>query len=173
MIPEMNAVCAGDEIIPENMYHVETVFFNFEEDFVEDNVRCIPMIVRFKLDACGIKLKLHEWCKLSLSERTRLAHMPCSTPQQMNQYRNGLKFLVTKYTGAQATLLTVEQEPAWANTQLLPGMLLDKLGEFNWQLNLQQWCTITTLQRFVLLKLCKPGHENKNFPKAYIEFGLA
>ncbi|WP_353849846.1 nitrate reductase associated protein, partial [Hydrotalea sp.] len=29
-------------------------YFQFEEDFVEENVRCIPMIVRFKMDAVGI-----------------------------------------------------------------------------------------------------------------------
>ena len=34
--------------------------FVFEEDFVEENVRCIPMTVRFKMDAAGIKLKLAE-----------------------------------------------------------------------------------------------------------------
>jgi hypothetical protein len=28
------------------------------------------------------------------------------------------------------------------------------------------------LQRFVLIKLCRPGHENENFPKAVKEFGL-
>ena len=36
-------------------------YFNFEEDFVEKNIRCIPMIVRFKMDKAGIKLKLAEW----------------------------------------------------------------------------------------------------------------
>ena len=47
------------------------VYFNFEEDFVENNVRCIPMIVRFKLDACGIKLKLSEWSKMVIEERKK------------------------------------------------------------------------------------------------------
>ncbi|MEO6674638.1 MAG: nitrate reductase associated protein, partial [Ginsengibacter sp.] len=43
--------------------------FKFEEDFVEEGVRCIPMVVRFKLDACGIKLKLSEWSTLIFEER--------------------------------------------------------------------------------------------------------
>jgi len=31
-------------------------YFKFEEDFIEEDVRCIPMIVRFKMDLAGIKL---------------------------------------------------------------------------------------------------------------------
>jgi hypothetical protein len=46
---------------------VDTVYFAFENDFV-DTFRCIPMIVRYKLDTCGIKLKLPEWVKLSVDE---------------------------------------------------------------------------------------------------------
>ena len=38
-------------------------YFDFEEDFVEKNIRCIPMIVRFKMDEAGIKLKLSEWSR--------------------------------------------------------------------------------------------------------------
>jgi len=157
----------------ENIYCVDTVYFEFEEDFVEDNVRCIPMIVRFKLDACGIKLKLHEWCKMNLGERKQLAEMACSTPHETMHYRRFLRQLVMKRTGATATDLPAETAPDWANTHALPAILLHKAAEFGWHTSLQQWRRISNLQRFVLLKLCKPGHENVNFPKAYTEFGLA
>ena len=43
-------------------------YFYFEEDFVVDNVRCIPMIIRFKMDAAGIKLRLSEWSRFSVDE---------------------------------------------------------------------------------------------------------
>ncbi|RYZ55838.1 MAG: hypothetical protein EOP49_01985 [Sphingobacteriales bacterium] len=51
--------------------------FKFEEDFMEDGIRCIPMIVRFKLDLAGIKLKLAEWCRFSVDERATLTGLPC------------------------------------------------------------------------------------------------
>lgn len=38
------------------------VFFQFESDFVA-TLRCIPMIVRFKLDLCGVKLSLKAWSR--------------------------------------------------------------------------------------------------------------
>jgi hypothetical protein len=148
------------------------VFFDFEADFVEDNVRCIPMIVRFKLDACGIKLKLHEWSKMTTEERNDLAEMPCSKAREILQYRNYLCRLITMRTGADATGLPVEGSPAWADINGLPAMLLESLAAFNWNVSLRQWSSLSNLQRFALVKLCKPGHENKNFPAAVKEFGL-
>jgi len=52
-------------------------------------------------------------------------------------------------------------------------LFIGKLKEFDWIISLRQWRELSNLQRFVLMKLCKPGHENKNFPKAIKEFGLA
>ena len=153
-------------------YTVDTVFFDFEEDFVEENVRCIPMIVRFKLDACGIKLKLSEWSKFTVAERTSLSVMKCADRKEILQYNNYLQQLIIKRTGNAATSLAIEKYPAWANTIELPAELIEKLQEFNWQLSLREWNCLTSLQRFVLLKLCRPGHENKNFPKAMKEFRL-
>jgi len=157
----------------ENMLSVDTVFFNFEDDFVEDNVRCIPMIVRFKLDACGIKLKLQEWSKMNIAERTLLAQKKCSTIREINQYRQYLRELVMKRTGTPATDLPVDKNPDWAITGKLPLALLEQAAVFGWHISLRQWNHLSNLQRFVLLKLCRPGHENRNFPIAYREFGLA
>jgi hypothetical protein len=40
-----------------------TELFVFEGDFV-DNLRCIPMQVRYKLDTCSIKLRLSDWNRI-------------------------------------------------------------------------------------------------------------
>jgi hypothetical protein len=150
----------------------ETVYFNFEEDFVEDNVRCIPMIVRFKLDACGIKLKLSEWSKMLVAERKILAELVCDSNEDILNYRDYISQVIFKRTGNEATDLPIELNPDWANNHAVPQLLQEKLQEFNGSISLQQWYTLNDLQRFVLIKLCKPGHENRNFPKAAREFGL-
>lgn len=147
-------------------------YFQFEEDFVEDNVRCIPMIVRFKLDACGIKLKLAEWCKMNADERENLAIHPCDTADEILEYRTYLKELISTITGNEATGLPVLDNPAWAVMDEIPFPIQEKLSEFNWSISLQQWQSLKDLQRFALLKLSYPGHENKNFPKAMKEFDL-
>ena len=150
----------------------EIEYFSFEEDFIEKNIRCIPMIVRFKMDKAGIKLKLAEWNKFSVEERIELAKRSCSSDKEAEEYNNYLAGLIKNYTGKEATTLTVDTNPAWADTNTVPGFLNDKLKNFGWKLSDEQWKTRTNLQRFALLKLCKEGHENKNFPKALKEFGL-
>ncbi|RYZ83151.1 MAG: hypothetical protein EOP04_20525, partial [Proteobacteria bacterium] len=58
-------------------------YFKFEEDFMEENVRCIPMVVRFKMDLAGIKLKLGEWGRFGTAERIELALLPVTSAQEI------------------------------------------------------------------------------------------
>ena len=75
------------------------IVFNFENDFIEDNVRCIPMLVRFKLDTVGIKLKLSEWSRFSAEERSQLMLQACATEAQLLAYKSYLEYLVKRHTG--------------------------------------------------------------------------
>ena len=145
-------------------------YFNFEEDFVEKNIRCIPMIVRFKLDACGIKLKLAEWSKMNAEEREDLAMAACETPEGIAHYRDKLTRLVFERTGNAVTSIPVPDHPPWSRTDEIPYTIREKLQETSFDLSLSQWQQLTHLQRFALLKLSYPGHENKNFPRAMVEF---
>ena len=63
-------------------------YFDFEEDFVEHNIRCIPMIVRFKMDKAGIKLKLDEWSQFTVKERIELAIRKCDDPADISDYHD-------------------------------------------------------------------------------------
>src|SRR5688572_981761 len=147
-------------------------YFNFEEDFVEKNIRCIPMIVRFKMDKAGIKLKLAEWSEFSVEERIELAKKSCSNEEEARQYNNYLTGLIKRYTRNEATVLPIDQHPGWADLNKVPDLLEEKLERFGWFISADQWKALTNLQRFALLKLCKEGHESKNFPKALKEFGI-
>ena len=147
-------------------------YFLFEEDFMENNIRCIPMIIRFKMDRAGIKLKLSEWSRFNTEERILLAKMKCESDEEVLTYRCYLRSLIRTYTGREGTQLEIEHSPLWRNTGSLPGMLDHKLAELGWGVSVAQWKSLTDLQRYALLKLCRPGHENKNFPKAMREFRL-
>jgi hypothetical protein len=168
------SVCMKKELLASSEFKTlsNIEYFDFEEDFVEENVRCIPMIVRFKMDAAGIKLKLAEWCKFKKEERIQLALLPAGTDEEAKSYNTYLSGLIANYTGNNATVLTVNLHPDWANLQSIPEMLAEKAKEFDLIITPEKWSSLTNLQRFALLKLCRPGHENKNFPKAIKEFGL-
>ena len=148
-------------------------FFRFEEDFIEPNIRCIPMVVRFKLDACGIKLKLAEWSRMTPDERAHLATASCETEAEAAQYKEWLHRLIVARTGSVATDIPVLPSPVWSRTGEIPYTIQEKLADTGQELSLQQWEGLTNLQRFALVKLSYPGHENKNFPRAMKEFGLA
>lgn len=146
-------------------------FFQFEADFV-DSLRCIPMQVRFKLDTCGIKLKLSDWNHFSATERQALVEQPCSTATEIQTYRDFLQQLVQQHNGAPAAELPVESHPAWLDSTTIPDSLQQKAQEDGVKITRSQWVALTPLQRFVLIKLSRPSHENKNFLPALQEFNL-
>ncbi len=147
-------------------------YFKFDEDFVAENIRCIPMIARFKLDACGIKLKLKEWSIMNEEERENLSEYACDTVDEIRSYRQYVKTLILYRTGEEAQDIEVEKEPAWANDNKVPELVQQKLSSLNFHLEPGKWEQLSVLQRFVLVKLSRPSHENRNFPIAMKEFGL-
>jgi hypothetical protein len=151
---------------------VTPFFFNFESDFVE-SLRCIPMIVRYKLDSCGIKLKLPEWVKINVEEKTQLAFLPCFLDSEVEQYGEFVKKLVWKYANQEASLLT-SIDDCWNILTEVPEEVQIKAMEWNCPiLTKKQWIELDTLQRFALVKLSRSGHEGKNFPRALYEFGIS
>ncbi len=146
-------------------------FFNFEADFV-DSLRCIPMQVRFKLDNCGVKLKLSHWHQFTEQERQTLIEMPCMSIKECQKYREFLQNLIIKKTGVPASELPIEENPSWMNKNEIPEITEKKAAEFSVQITVEQWQKLTSLQRFALIKLSRPSHENKNFYPAVQEFGL-
>lgn len=146
-------------------------FFKFEADFV-DSLRCIPMQVRYKLDTCGIKLKLSDWNHMTQAEREAVVELPCTTETEIQAYQEYLQELIIKQTGTAPATLPIEPEPAWLNSNTIPDSIQDKAQEIGVNLTLSQWINLTPLQRFALIKLSRSVHENNNFPKAIAEFHL-
>lgn len=146
------------------------MFFQFEADFVE-SLRCIPMAVRFRLDLCGVKLKLHQWNALSQGDRQQLLDLPCTDAAQIQAYHDFLHHLIRDRTGETATDLPVDPHPAWDASQL-PTAVVEKAAEQGVAVTLEQWRSLSPLQRFALVKLTRSSHENSNFGPALREFGL-
>ncbi|MGF1566468.1 MAG: nitrate reductase associated protein [Nodosilinea sp.] len=145
-------------------------FFEFEADFV-DSLRCIPMQVRLNLDTCGIKLTLPHWHQLSSQERQQLARMPCdhATAAAYGAY---VQALVARLQGSPASTLPVEQPPPWENPHVIPAEVQAQAVTVGCTVSINQWQALAPIQRFALIKLSRPGHENRNFEAALQEFGL-
>ncbi|MEB3341137.1 nitrate reductase associated protein [Okeania sp.] len=146
-------------------------YFEFEQDFVA-SLRCIPMIVRYKLDTCGVKLKLSHWHQFNHTIRQELVDRPCTEPEEIKSYREWLHQLVIEQTNTSAKDLPIPENPPWVDETKIPETVQEKAQEVGLQINLNQWKNLTAMQRFVLVKLSRPSHENKNFLPAIQEFNL-
>ena len=148
-----------------------TEFFEFEADFV-DSWRCIPMQVRYKLDTCGIKLKLAQWNLMNQESRQNLMTLPCDTDIQIHDYRHYIQELVLQLTGKPVAELPIEANPAWVDITTIPHSVHEKAQEIGVIITIEAWKSLAILQRFALIKLSRPSHENKNFLPALQEFNL-
>ncbi|MEB3274066.1 MAG: nitrate reductase associated protein [Prochlorothrix sp.] len=148
-----------------------TPFFQFETDFV-DALRCIPMVVRLKLDTCGVKLKLSHWHQLSLAERQALVDAPCDTAAAIAAYRDLVHGYVLQHGSVPPKDLPILDPLPWEIKTTVPLQVQDQGQLVGVVVSLEQWQGLSALQRFALLKLSQPGHENRNFLPACQEFGI-
>jgi hypothetical protein len=146
-------------------------YFQFESDFIGD-LRCIPMVVRYKLDSCGVKLKLHHWTQFSEADRLAVIDWPCESDAEKSDYRDRLQSLIISHGNPAAGLLPIEACPAWLNGEELPVQVVEKGSAIGRVIPLDFWAGLLPLQRFALIKLSRPSHENHNFLPALREFGL-
>ena len=149
---------------------MESGGFQFEQEFI-DSLRCIPMGVRLKLDTCGVKLKLKHWHQFTQAERQTLMTLACETQASILAYKNHLQSLVTHYTGQPAKEIAVAAEPPWLGAAI-PEQVKQQAVDHNVNISGDAWQSLTPAQRFALIKLSRPSHENRNFIPAMKEFGL-
>ncbi len=146
-------------------------FFQFEQDFVA-TLHCIPMQVRFKLDTCGVKLKLDQWNHFTPADRQELIDRPCTIDSEIQDYRQWLHDVIQSRTGQVAQDLAIDPAPPWLNSAVIPDVVQAKAATVDFTLQLDQWAKLLPLQRFALIKLSRSSHENRNFTPALHEFGL-
>ena len=111
---------------------------------------------------------------MTIEEREQLALLAIDSAADLDSYKTYVQELIYKYTGENATLLPTASNGYnyWSSVDILPAILQEKLRESKMSISVTQWKDLNALQRFALLKLTRPGHENKNFPRAMKEFGL-
>jgi hypothetical protein len=141
-------------------------FFQFEADFVE-SLRCVPMQVRFKLDTCGVKIKLSHWHHFSYDQRQKLLDLACDRPTEILIYK---EFLLTLIPKDSVSLIHVD--PVWEDSDRLPTEVIQQARSLGISITIDQWASLSNLQRFALTKLSRSHHENQNFLPALREFSL-
>jgi hypothetical protein len=137
------------------------MLFEFEQDFAQ-KLNCIPLSVRFKLDCSGIKLKLKDWLNLSLEQRQWLINCPLA---------EGFAEQLQAWVNCQP--IPIPPVFDWQDKERIPELVQAQMTNLDQSpLSLAQWQVLGDIQRFVLIKLSSPHHENRNFLPALREFGL-
>lgn len=135
------------------------------------------MIMRFKLDACGIRISLTGWITMSRAEREMLVSLPCTSEAERKAFRERLAEVLAPHAGNPDTIIeqvAIDSSPAWKETRTVPQTVLDTLNELSLPgMTLAQWTALNDLQRFALIKLTRSGHKNANLLPALKEFGLS
>ncbi|AZV40737.1 hypothetical protein KOEU_31900 [Komagataeibacter europaeus] len=146
------------------------MLFNFEMDFTL-SLRCVPMIVRMKLDLCGVKLSLRQWSRFTQHDRQALVDRPATMPPERAAYRSFLLHLIRTRAGEEPKLLPPARMEVWQLAVGVPDAITLKAQSSGLRAPTpEQWGHLSVLQRFALLKLTRPGHENQNFEPALREF---
>ncbi|ATU71768.1 hypothetical protein CFR78_04160 [Komagataeibacter rhaeticus] len=146
------------------------MLFNFEMDFAT-SLRCVPMIVRMKLDICGIKLSLRQWSRFTREDRHALVARSIDTRMERVAYRAFLLHLIRIRAGDMAEFLPPARAEAWQLPDGVPDAIRLKAETDGLRPPTpEQWRHLSSLQRFALVKLTRRGHENQNFGPALREF---
>jgi hypothetical protein len=145
--------------------------FQFEQDKYYA-LRRIPMVIRMKLDLCGIKLSIRDWSKFSRPDREQLVDMACDSADQIAAFRARLTGLI-EAIGGDSVSVEVDPDPAWRHPERVPPGVQQEIAALGLPAPSQaQWAALSPLQRFAMIKLTRAGHENKNLLPALKEFGL-
>jgi hypothetical protein len=146
--------------------------FAFEKDFA-GALYCIPMVVRRKLDLCGVKVSLKQWNKFALDEREHMVAQSCESASEIDAYGRYVVSVIENRTNEPAQLLERDAGAEWNDANSVPQRVSDYSIERGVEApTLAQWAALTPLQRFAIFKLTRPGHSNENFVPAMREFGL-
>ena len=142
--------------------------YEFEKRQNTSGILAIPMAMRFKLDAVGVKISLQDWLKLQENEKLSLIFHPFKTLDDHAKFLSELYIVlerngITKSCNEKVNLIE-------ALEGALPINIIEMANEYKIEINEDNWKGFDILQKYTLVKLSRPGHKNKNFEAAIKEF---
>jgi len=148
------------------------MIFEFESDFA-GSLRCIPMIVRQKLDLAGIKMTLRQWSQVSRDDRAVLTVLGCEDDAAQRDYRARVLGLIAERCDEPPRFLEACGLEDWQDARTMPEIVRQQAASDGIAApSAAQWAALDPLQRFALVKLSRSKHDNENFVPAMREFGL-
>lgn len=146
--------------------------FVFEIEACE-NLKYVPMCVRFNLDFYGYTFSLAEWQALPLDAREMLAGFPAATDGKESGFVSELQRLVQQYLNKTPEKFTPDPASPWHRVSAIPDSILTQFSLVELApMTPDVWSGLSLLKRYVLTKLSARGVKNHCFVPALLEFGL-
>jgi hypothetical protein len=143
--------------------------FSFEDE-IHQNLGCVPMAVRRKLDRVGIKISLAQWQALGFGERLALCHLPVSSDDECEAVRIFANEAVTARSGSGVKPLAQASRAQANPPPQPPPTLVEHARVEGFTLNQPAWDRLDDDQRYALIKLGDNDLPSHNLPAALAEF---
>jgi hypothetical protein len=141
--------------------------FAFEWEIYQ-NLECLPMTVKRKLDRIALKIGRQQWVAMGRGERLAICHLPADTEEECA----ALSLFVTdliKRQGAAPMILPESVRKLAAPPDELPDAVLTSARDAGFALDQHLWNGLDAEQRYALTKLTDVGKKNK-LARALAEF---
>ncbi|MDR5770483.1 nitrate reductase associated protein [Caballeronia sp. LP006] len=148
--------------------------FGFEVES-SDNLRFIPLAVRFNLDRFGMRIALEEWQQLPYEDRALLARFPVEDDAELEKnFDLALEEMLKTHANATPEQIERDTDPVWAHADAVPESVIRQSSLAGVSApSLSRWGKLDRFQRYALAKLSRNADKlNHDFLPAMREFGL-
>ncbi|SAK83641.1 hypothetical protein AWB75_05432 [Caballeronia catudaia] len=149
--------------------------FEFEVES-SDNLRFLPLAVRFNLDRFGMRITLDQWQQLPHADRVLLARFPVEDDAELEKnFDLALEEMMKTHANAAPEQIERDPEPVWAHADAVPEAVIRQSSLCGVSApSLDRWGALDRFQRYALAKLSRNTDKvNHDFLPAMREFGLA
>ncbi len=148
--------------------------FGFEVES-SDNLRFIPLAVRFNMDRFSKRISLEQWQMLPYDDRVLLARFPLDDEAGLEKnFDLALDEMLKTHANAEPERVELDADPVWAHADAVPETVIRQSSLCGVSApSLSKWAKLDRFQRYALAKLSRNTDKiNQDFLPAMREFGL-
>jgi len=141
--------------------------FKFEGNIAEE-LDCVPMAVRRKLDRVGLKISLKQWQQLPRIDRLAICHLPANLEEERDVLGQFIRESLGRIDG-QPGILPLEAQEQAEPPPNPPEDLVQRAEALGFSLNGAAWTRLDPDERYALTKLGSGQEASHNLAAALKE----
>jgi hypothetical protein len=139
--------------------------FRFEDSFADD-LRFMPLSIRYRLDLAGLKLKLEDWLRIPVAARDRLLRMPAGDGEDIAAFKQEVLDIAASNGCRPPAAIGPLERAAWRGEAGIPEAVLAACAKMGRDAPREAWAGFTEFRRYALFKLACSEREPGAFAAA-------